>query len=363
MSRPRRSPAFFERKWYLGIAALVALTAGVIGIISGTIPLFRSSPVFENAEIIVDSSQAMATELFDGVPKLQAAAQAVQNVMTNEGLQRNNLALREVGGACGSVPPKPTLDFSTSNERKIRSRMSALTASGSANLVDTLLQAITDFEDIARFKDVSKRIIVITGNPDACGRDVEAAKQRIERLKKAGHDISVDFHFIGLGLNADGVNALNNLAETTGGSTDFPQTRDDLQKVMHRIVEVEPVFRSADAVTKILNANIHAINDVTSAADNVQAKERQRIARAAFETSEVPFRDLGKRQTTPAFKSIYEAAARQHDRQKQMLDESEAIVADPKNNERIKSFNENAVAFNAEAAKLNEQLRTVATAH
>jgi len=356
-----RAVVFYQRKWFLGLTALVGLGAAIFGIVNGIIPMFRATPVFENAEFVVDSSQAMATQSFDGMTKLQAAAQAVQNVMTNEGLQRNNLALREIGGDCGKPSLTPELRFSTSNEARIRNHMAALAPHGSSNLIDTLLQAITDFDDVARFKDVSKRIIVITGNPDACGKDVEAVRQAVARLKEqAKQDLSVDFHFIGLGLTEQGIAALHQLADTTGGSADFPQTRQDLNKLMHRIAEVEPVVRAGTAVNDILNANVDGLNHVIQAVNNgdlAAGKQFLQTAHDTFDKTAVPFRDLGKRQTTPEFKALYVTATRQRDLQRKLLDASDAMVRDPK---KETDYNANRDAYNSTLPVLQEQLHRIA---
>src|SRR5438132_438151 len=142
MTRGRGPVAFYKRTWFVALTAIIGVTGGILGIILGVIPLFRAaSPraVWHNAEFVVDSSEGM-NALFDGIPKGQAAAEAFDAVLQNQGMQRDNLALREFGGVCGRPQMKPSLDFSTRNEEPIRKRLESLSPHGQANLVETLLQ-------------------------------------------------------------------------------------------------------------------------------------------------------------------------------------------------------------------------------
>src|SRR5882762_8660865 len=211
-TKKSRATPFYKQRWFVGVTSVLAVVATTVGIWRVIFPPSPPVPVpavYENIEFVLDGSLGM-NQSFDGTTKLKAAAEAVRIVLHQEGLERENLALRVFSGSCDAAAAEPTLRFSTQNEGPITEAVNALKAQGDAPLVRSVLQAITDFGDLTRFKDKSKRIIVITGTgtgddkKDRCGMTVESIRQKLNRQDPNSKQIEFNFHFIGIGLDDAG---------------------------------------------------------------------------------------------------------------------------------------------------------------
>lgn len=195
------------------------------------------TPGSVNTEIVLDRSSGMERAFTGGTTKLKAAEGAVLSVIINRGLQRTNLALRVFGGPCPKADTEPiertepTVNFSRENWKPISNAIGALKAQGDASLTQALLQAITDFDDPTRFKDVSNRVIVITGSPDACGASSGPLLYRLTDAKEAQAKVVLDFHFIGVDIGDETARSqLSALAHETGSVADFADTQQELEE-------------------------------------------------------------------------------------------------------------------------------------
>jgi hypothetical protein len=295
---------------------------------------------------------------FDGTTKLKTAAEAVRIVLHQEGLERENLALRVFGGPCDAAATEPTLRFSTQNEGPITEAVHALKAQGEAPLVRAVLQAITDFADLARFKDKSKRIIVITGTgtgddqKDRCGMTVESIQQKLNHQDPNSKQIEFSFHFIGVGLNDAGKSYIGSFASQIGGKADFADNRQQLQDLLTSVVaadgrnqplespgsvaERESVIQSGKAVLENLDSSAGSL--VTIIGDlnkrDYEAGDRDlEQARVVFRKSASAFEELGKRQTSDQYRRIYETASKNRKILEQMIAVTETMLSQARANE------------------------------
>ncbi len=327
------------------------------------------------------------TQSFDGTTKLRAAAEAVRIVLHQEGLERENLALRVFGGSCDAAAAEPTLRFSTQNEGPITEAVNALKAKGEAPLVRSVLQAITDFGDLT-FKDKSKRIIVITGTgtgddkKDRCGMTVESIRQKLNRQDPNSKQIEFSFHFIGVGLDDAGKYYLGSFADRIGGKADFADNRQQLQDVLSSVVvadgrkqpvespgsvaERESVSQEGQAVIENLNSSTNSLETVTgdlNRRDYGAAERDLEQARIVFRKSASAFEELGKRQTSDQYRRIYEAARNNRRILEQMISLTETMSSQARAN-NIRDYNASVAEFerlrvdyNTRIADLDRQLK------
>ena len=374
MTRQSKTTPFYKQPWFVGITSLLAVVATVAGIWRLMFPAHpppRPPPppaVYENIELVIDGSFGM-DQLFDGTTKLTAAAEAVRLVLHREGLERENLALRVFGGPCDATATEPTLAFSTQNERPITEAVQALRAQGEAPLVRAILQAITDFGDLTRFKDKSKRIIVITGTAtgddkkDRCGMSVESIKQKLSRQDPNSKQIEFSFHFIGVGLDDAGKSYLGSFAGRIGGKADFADNRQQLQDLLSSVVaadnpqkpkdvpgsvaERESVSQEGQAVIENLNSSTNSLHTVIgdlNRRDYGAAERDLEQARIVFRKSASAFEELGKRQTSDQYRRIYEAARNNRKILEQMIALTETMSSQARAN-NIRDYNASVAEF------------------
>jgi ribosomal protein L22 len=393
MTRQSKTAPFYKQPWFVGITSLLAVVATVVGIWRLMFPAHPPPPpppppaVYENIELVIDGSSGM-DQLFDGTTKLKAAAEAVRLVLHREGLERENLALRVFGGACDAAATEPTLRFSTQNEGPITDAVQALKAQGEAPLVRAVLQAITDFGDLARFKDKSKRIIVITGTAtgenkkDGCGMPAESIRQKLNRQDPNSKPIEFSFHFIGVGLDDAGKSYLGSFAGQIGGKADFADNRQQLQDLLSSVVasdnpqqpkdvpgsvaERESVSQEAKAVIENLNSSTNSLSTVIgdlNRADYGAAERDLEQARIVFRKSASAFEELGKRQTSDQYRRIYEAARNNRKILEQMISLTETMSSQARANNlgdysaSVKEFERLRVDYNTRIEDLNRQLK------
>ena len=363
MSRQSKTAPFYKQPWFVGTTSLLAVVATVVGIWRLMFPAHPPPPpppppaVYENIELVIDGSSGM-DQPFDGTTKLKAAAEAVRLVLHREGLERENLALRVFGGACDAAATEPTLRFSTQNEGPITEAVQALRAQGEAPLVRAVLQAITDFGDLTRFKDKSKRIIVITGTAtgdnkkDRCGMPAESIQQKLNRQDPNSKQIEFSFHFIGVGLDDAGKSYLGSFAGQIGGKADFADNRQQLQDLLSSVVatnnpqppkdvpgsvaERESVIQSGKAVIENLDSSagglVTVIGDLNKR--DYEAGDRDlEQARIVFRKSASAFEELGKRQTSDQYRRIYETASKNRKILEQMIAVTETMLSEARAND------------------------------
>jgi hypothetical protein len=387
MTKQRKQGSFNKRRWFIQLTAVVGLVGGLLAIMNEIKPYFEAKPprrVLQNTEIVFDRSELMNRRLQDGTPKLEVARKAVDLVLRNETVG-DNLALRAFGGACADESTQPALPFDLDNAARVREKIQNLKADGRATLIAAIRAAIADFDDEARFGGVNKRIIVITGNLDACGKSILEIVQQLNRLSKesqAGGSIVLDFDFIGIGLDSVAKQEFDGYAERTGGAAHFVDDPRELESVVE-IVEVARVTRSAKAVSELLDASILRLKPVIEELlkkDYVAAERDLQQARDEFARSELPFQDLIKRQNSEQlspqlsaqYRRIYQAANRSRELQRQVLSLTEDILSQTKAwDERAlqaskDKYESTHVAYNQsrdELLALVEQLQVIARSH
>lgn len=371
---PKRPGIPFEKKkLYTTTAAIIALVGAVLAAIikfHDVLSLFKPKQVQENTEIVLDRSEAM-NQQFEGGTKMQAALAAVENVLREQVADRDNLAFRQFGGPCSGDNTQLAIKFDQNNVDQLRKLLQNVRAEGQASLAHAVIDASADFNDPERFKGVSKRIIVITGGDDACvPNPIDAIRERLERNKRAGFEIQLDYHFIGLGLTAPQQQNLAQIAQSTGGKFVFVDHREDLDKALHQLLVVEPVVNDVNSLVQILNAGVARINETIG---NINAKNYSaaeagvQAARSEFSRSDLPFRDLGKRQSNDQFRKLYQLAVANRDLQDQFLSLSTALVSRGQANDiegfnkTIQGYNQLSATYNQRVGQINEILRQLSS--
>jgi nitrate reductase NapAB chaperone NapD len=203
MATPEQQPPFYERRWFQGAGAVVALVAALWAL-GGSLwdaadDKFSASAeklALVNTEIVLDASASMAEPFGEGT-KLDAAARAIDTYvgpLTNDGL-----ALRRAGGSC-SDSGDLLVELGTGNGEEINEEVSEQVPAGESNIVAAVRAAISDFGH-PRFRGQSstKRILVVMGGEDECAED--AASEIRDDL--AGIGIEPVFRLVALKVSAE----------------------------------------------------------------------------------------------------------------------------------------------------------------
>ena len=349
-----------KKKPYKTIMAVIALaTAAITLMLKGhdLLVLFIPVPPPMNTEIVLDRSAAMNHE-FEGGTKLQAAIASVGNVLRGQS-EKENLAFRQFGGACDGDNTQLVLKFSPNNAQRLRNLLPSITAEGQPSLARAVAEATNDFNDPKRFKGASTRIIVITGSDDACVTNaIDAIRENLERNKRIGYNIQLNFRFIGMGLTPSQQQNIAQISDSTGGHFNFVDRRQDLDNVLRQILIVEPVINDANSLVQFLNAGVAHINQTIeriNAKDFAAAESELEAARKEFKGSDAPFHDLGDRQSTEQFRKLYQIATVNRDLQDQFLSLAETLVSRGKAND-IEGFNNTIKKYNELIAAYNERI-------
>jgi TonB family protein len=198
-------------KWYKNTMAVVAMVGALAGGLYGLVEvlrLFEPKKVMENVELVLDSSAVM-NEPFDDGTKWDLAMRAVQETLSVQVADSDNLAFRVFGGSCLGESTELVLDFRQDNKEKILSALQDLEREGEPALASAIVEASGDFNDPERFEGVNKTIIVITGGGDTCHPD---AMEYIANRLRDKEDIKTSWRYIGIGLapaEAEQVSALH----------------------------------------------------------------------------------------------------------------------------------------------------------
>jgi hypothetical protein len=366
-----------RRKWYKAVMAVAALVTAVFGAAEAVKkfvgPVLRPAPVSENTEIIMDRSAHMSGA-FEGVTKVQAAAQAIGDVLQaqpSDGGTSNpgNLALRYAGGGpCGDRDTALALPFAVDNKARIRDAVAHATAAGKSSLAHAVIDAIADFGDSARFKGMNKRIVVITGGDDEC---TPGAIDAIKDFLRGRHDddkVRLDFHFIGLALTKPQQDSVAELAQSVGGKVVFVDHRAELDAQLARLVVAPSAVAAVGSVMGLLNTISNDLTTVTSRVSDrgfPAATAALGEARKQFDATNASFDELGRRPgNEERVKKVYAMAADARSLQDRLLTIAERMVPEATAG-NIEAYNTSAheyeqvsSAFNAKTKEINQLLES-----
>jgi len=273
--------------------------------------------------------------LADGSTKLDLARNAVGLVLQRETIG-DNLAFRLFGGSCSDSGTylTPTIPFAADNAERISKEMRGLRTEGEATLFSTIFHAVRDLREVTRSGGQNRRIIVIAGNPDACGDDITAVQRLIAPAHNGGGSggasIRLDLDFVGIGLGDREKREFDSYAEKTGGAAHFVDDLRQLKQHLFENIEAVRVLRVAKRLSSLLKDSVESLSPVIvniKKGDSAAAERDLQRASDQFYSSEVPFKELGDRITrgelTPSLREnaqiVFEVAKKSRDLQSQVL--------------------------------------------
>ncbi|MCI0613270.1 hypothetical protein L0244_09790 [bacterium] len=346
-----------EKRWYQNINAIIGLVVAILlGLVAFT-DLFDfvkrpPPPVQENFEIVLDCSQGMSYP-YDGETKLKKAVYAIENTLAELVTEEDNLAFRIFGGACTDKKTQRAVAFDKNNVNKVLRTLKRIKTNGEPILVRAVLDAVADFNDVNRFKDVNKRIVVITGGIDPCVPNFSEAIQRRLRGRFANGDtIIVDFSFIGLGIPTTQEEQLWQIASKTGGDVFFPESQSALEDAIRKAVAGKPVVNIVGIIRGILNTvigNLDVAIRLIKEKNFPSAEERLAKARLEFKRINFPLDYLGNRQDGGQIQKLYELAVESRMIQERLLDLCKGTLTE--------AIQGKANAYEAVAQELNVLIR------
>jgi len=365
-------PDLPSRPWYKNTMAIFGLVSAIVATVSGLIVVFQqfqSTQVFRNTVIVFDRSAEMNAP-FDGGTKLDAAIKAVNEALTSEVADTDNLALRSFGGSCDSTNSEMLIGFRQKNETRVRAAIQNLQAGGAETLTSAIIEATGDFSDLKRFEGTIKRIIVITGGGDDCESDPATfIRNRLAGLG-AGKDIQVSFRFVGMALNPEQRDQLTAIAEETGGLSNenvedqvfFVDNANELKEALTGIIEVEPIVQlvhsmatSMNDVTDKLNLAVNAV----SIKDYSGADENLKAAKDEFNKSQPLLAGLKQGLSVELFheqlQDLYDLTAANQELQKKQLELLPTMI-DQGKREDIESWNKTVDEWDQILSQFNDNI-------
>lgn len=235
---------FYERRWFLGLAAVVGLVGAVAALVGPpklwdvVADRFSSELPAYNTEIVLDASAGMGMPFGASRTKLDAAADAVAEFVApfkNEGF-----ALRSFGGRCKGEGEAGRLlvDFGEDHGDDVRVAAAEQRPNGKSNLADAVIAAVDDFSDEDRFPDPDspRRVVVFTGTVDECRPDAADAIRREVRHK----GVNAVFRFVGVKVSTPDRERLLGFKEDLGQDFDvsvaFADSDEQLIGVLRSLV-------------------------------------------------------------------------------------------------------------------------------
>ena len=264
------------------------------------------TPVEENIEIVLDSSESM-NDAFESGTKLDAARGALEELFALQVSEGDNLALRRFGGDCtADNNTELIVDFDTENTKSVREAAADLRPAGELTLASGIVEATGDFAKLGSAEDTKRRIIVITSGTDSC---FDSAKDHIAE-KFMDRNIKLNITYVALTEDSAVVRELKEIAESTGGRV-LPVGNDaELVDVLSDVLIEEPLADAIIELVFVLNSGVDELDDVTSAANggNYQlAEDELDEANELFKMSELPASVLEGRQ--PEYEQLVAVAA------------------------------------------------------
>ena len=292
-----------------------------------------------------------------------AIAGSLNAVVQNSG-DRDALALRTFGGACGADDnTRQRVDFGLGNRQAISQAASTVRQGGQATLLRGIVEAVADFSSpfALKAKQVSRVIVVTRHSDDACDNDAEFVTTEIrDRVSASG--LRIEFRFVGYGIPPAQRNGLERIAAASGASAPvFADTPPELQAGLDWFANVEPVLRDANEVVATLNPVVEQVNAAVTAITNgrldVAGRSLDQVRPAALDAW---LQDLHGRARVAAAQDIAARAARLRDLQQQVISAADDLLSAARSGavltERLAGFRRIADEYNAEVASMNQAL-------
>jgi hypothetical protein len=340
------------------VTALATAIGGVLKLRQGS-PPEPPSHALEITEIVVDRSEAMQLQI-EGVSRLEVAKQSVRDVVAQIGT-KDIFMLRDFGGSCDADVTRLLIKPGQQKESAIEGALNGLKANGSSGLARAVIEAAGDFVEGDRFKNLKKRIVVVTGSRDTCSRGdpIAEIRDRMDRIKDS--DIKLDFHFIGIGLSASERDQVTAIAKATRAAPPaFVDRRADLPAAIHQVLVVQPVVQGAVQVETVLNAGLTQLNAVLKAIRERKYGEAESgiaQARAESDRSDKVVNEWNEGRGEE-FQALYRQAEETRRIRNELVDIAEKMLKQAKAND-IEAFNASVGAFNREAGAFNEHSKTI----
>jgi hypothetical protein len=189
---------FYERRWFQGTAAVVALLGALIALIGplrGAVSdLFSSSTPHFETEVVFDRGSAMNGKL------AQAKRQLRKEIHTP--LYRDaGLALRTFGGSCHGGG-EPVVDFGTHHVHAVIQGVNGVErGEGPSDVYDAVSAAVRDLTDLPAGTETN--VLVYLGAVSGCGASGNPARENAQLIhglvQQSG--IRVTIRFFGIGLS------------------------------------------------------------------------------------------------------------------------------------------------------------------
>jgi hypothetical protein len=298
--------------WHRGAAAALALAA-----FAGLWLWSRPSPappvVWQNTEMVFDSSLAMADELpaigAGRTSKLKAAREKVAEFVRPR--NSDNLALRQASGC--ETAGELVVPFRTGAQEEIDRALVDLAPSAQTfPLAESVIAATGDFNDSHRFPSdrTRRQIIVFTAAGDNCAEDPAALLA--ERWEELGDEVALRIDFIGLGIPSSGTDAdeLRGMAASVEGRTWLVQNVQDLSDVLDFLLDLEPVLEAGEEIVATGNAVVDPQRETAASLNRCDADaagESHARAQAALARANPALTDLGTRDTRPLYLLTHKA--------------------------------------------------------
>lgn len=293
----------------IGRAAQSVETGRVVG----------DAKVQENTQIILDRSSDMADPYTDST-RLDIARRALTKVLGRQHADRDNLAYRHFGGACDGAATELVVPFGLNSGPVIRESVKRVAPAGQRTLVDAVINAADDFDDPARFEGVNKSVLIITGGTDDCFRRQGA---RIVKERLANRNIRPEYEIVGVGITAQGFADLQSLAEAVEGRAYAVRDEAQLEQLLTRILEVDPVIRNLTTIVKVVNESVNYLEQSgrsIQAGDLATARVNAVKAHSLAAQTAIPYRDLARRRGNDVFAQVFANSKDLRDLQVRMVD-------------------------------------------
>ncbi|GAB7045791.1 vWA domain-containing protein [Catenuloplanes indicus] len=340
----------------ISVLALAVAAAGTAAVVKLVLPQF--APTYKT-EFLIDASAAA------GPAGLAEITESLRTVVGNSG-DRDSLALRSFGGACGADDNTTQLvDFGTGNRDAIAAAAADVRGGGTATLQRGIVQAIEDFSRpfAQAAKQVNRIVVVTRQGADGCDPDTAYVQREIsDRIEAAG--LEIEFRMIGYRVEDAQRDQLARLAAGSGAPEPmFVDTSADLDAALDWFTNVEPVLRNAKAVTDVLNPTIGTVNEAVAATMDGRldvAERRIGDAKDAITAADAAFEDLDGRTGTEAAADLSRRARKLKDLQRGVVESAETLLADARDGRPLgpghAAFAEVAGGYNTEADAMNKAL-------